>query len=238
MRLIEISRTLAEGVDALDFAAPVAHVYNPLTYARAPHEAFLKRYGEGKKEIVLLGMNPGPFGMAQTGVPFGDPTFVREWMGIEGEVGKPPKEHPKRQIVGLDSPRSEVSGSRLWGWARDRFGSADAFFARFFVLNYCPLVFMEESGRNRVPEKLPKEEREALFTVCDAAVRASIDALSPELVIGVGKFAEDRARTILGDDGPRIGRVLHPSPASPKANRGWAEAAEAELAALGVTWGT
>lgn len=235
MRLIEISRALSDAVDALEFAPPVAHVYNPLVYARAPHEAFLERYGRGTKEIVLLGMNPGPFGMAQTGVPFGDPTFVREWMGIEGEVGKPPKEHPKRPIVGLDSPRSEVSGSRLWGWAKERFGSADDFFARFFVINYCPLVFMEESGRNRVPEKLPAEEREPLFAACDEAVRASIEALAPERVIGVGKFAEDRARAILGDDGPEIGRVLHPSPASPKANRGWAAAAEEELAALGVS---
>ena len=32
----------------------------------------------------------------------------------------------------------------------------------------------------------------------------------------------------------RIGRVLHPSPASPAANRGWAAAAEKQLLALGV----
>src|SRR5690606_5530120 len=110
MRLIEISRRLAEEVDALTFAPPVAYVYDPLTYARAPHEAYLERWGRPPKEVVLLGMNPGPFGMAQTGVPFGDPSLVREWLGIEGEVGKPPREHPKRPILGFASPRSEVSG--------------------------------------------------------------------------------------------------------------------------------
>jgi single-strand selective monofunctional uracil DNA glycosylase len=238
MRVIEISRRLADEVDALRFAPPTAHVYNPLRYARAPHEAFLERYARGEKEIVLVGMNPGPFGMAQTGVPFGDPSFVRDWMGIEGEVGKPDAEHPKRPILGFASTRSEVSGSRLWGWAKERFGTADAFFARFFVVNYCPLVFMEAGGKNRIPEKLPAAEREALFEVCDRALADEIAALSPRYVVGVGKFAEDRARLVLeralGDACPTIGRVLHPSPASPRANAGWAKLAEEDLRSLGI----
>lgn len=237
MRLIEISRRLAEEVDAMTFAAPVAYVYDPLTYARAPHESYLERYGRGPKEVVLLGMNPGPFGMAQTGVPFGDPAIVRDWLGIEGEVGKPPREHDKRPILGFASTRSEVSGTRLWGWARERFGTPEAFFARFFVINYCPLVFMEESGRNRVPEKLPASEREGLFAACDRALKGALEELSPQIVIGVGKFAEDRARAVLGAGGPRIGRILHPSPASPLANNGWAESVDAQLRALGVAIG-
>ncbi|HJL16819.1 MAG TPA: hypothetical protein RMH99_14240 [Sandaracinaceae bacterium LLY-WYZ-13_1] len=235
MELVEIARTLSDAVDRLSFGPPTAFVYNPLDYARSPHEAYLERFGRGPKEAVFLGMNPGPFGMAQTGVPFGDPTCVREWMGIEGEVGRPAEEHPKRRILGFDSPRSEVSGTRLWGWAKERFGPPEAFFERFFVWNYCPLVFMEESSRNRVPEKLPASEREPLFEACDRAVTDCVEALSPRWVIGVGKFAEDRARTILGDDGPAIGRILHPSPASPKANRGWAPQAEAELEAMGIS---
>lgn len=233
-QLTRISRRLSKAVDALSFGAPTAFVYNPLAYARKPHEAYLERFGAGPKEAVFLGMNPGPFGMAQTGVPFGDPGFVRDWMGLTGEVGAPPREHPKRRIIGLTSPRAEVSGTRLWGWAKDRCGTPEAFFERFFVLNYCPLVFMEEGGRNRVPEKLPKGEREPLFAACDEALRKSVEALAPKMVIGVGKFAEDRARRVLGEDGPKIGRVLHPSPASPLANKGWAAQADVQLAALGV----
>jgi single-strand selective monofunctional uracil DNA glycosylase len=50
----------------------------------------------------------------------------------------------------------------------------------------------------------------------------------------VGKFAEGRARRALeGLDIP-IASILHPSPASPAANRGWAEQVESQLAALGV----
>lgn len=232
--LVEISRRLAAEVDALTFAPPVAYVYDPLTYARIPHERYLVRYGSTPKQVVLVGMNPGPFGMAQTGVPFGDPTFVRDWLGIEGEVDKPPKEHPKRPILGFASKRSEVSGTRLWGWARERFTTPERFFDRFFVHNYCPLVFMEESGRNRVPEKLPASERELLFRACDRALRETIEALSPEVVIGVGKFAEDRARAVLDGSVSRIGRILHPSPASPLANQGWAGLVDVALADLGI----
>ena len=125
-------------------------------YARAPHEQYLRRYGDARpSRVLLMGMNPGPFGMAQTGVPFGDVRMVRDFLGIEAPVARPPREHPARPITGFACARSEVSGTRLWGWARDRFGTAERFFERFFVVNYCPLVFMEESGRNRTPDKLP-----------------------------------------------------------------------------------
>ena len=163
MSLVRIDRKLSKEVSALSFAEPVCHVYNPLDYARGPHEAFLKRYGEGPKEVLLLGMNPGPWGMAQTGVPFGDVGLVRDWLGITGKVSRPDGEHPKRRVEGFDCGRSEVSGSRLWGWARERFETPERFFARFFVINYCPLAFLEASGRNRTPDKLPKAEREALL---------------------------------------------------------------------------
>jgi len=212
----------------------VTHVYNPLLYARRPHELFLERFGSGKKEVVLIGMNPGPFGMAQTGVPFGDVGFVRDWMGIEADVARPKNEHPKRPVLGFDCERSEVSGSRLWGWAQKRFGPPEEFFSRFFVVNYCPLVFLESTGRNRTPDKLPTEEREALQAVCDEALRSAVAILEPDLVVGIGAWAAKRAKAALAELDAPIGTVLHPSPASPKANRGWASQAEKELRALGV----
>jgi single-strand selective monofunctional uracil DNA glycosylase len=155
-------------------------------------------------------------------------------MGIDAPVERPSPEHPKRPVSGFDCERSEVSGSRLWGWAKGRFGEPEAFFSRFFVLNYCPLVFLEATGRNRTPDKLAKAEREALLPECDEALRAAIGLLDPELIIGIGAWATKRARAALGEDGAPIGTVLHPSPASPKANRGWAPQAEAELRALGI----
>jgi single-strand selective monofunctional uracil DNA glycosylase len=232
--LVKIDRGLAGAVDRLRFLEPVAYVYNPLTYARAPHEAYLERYGDGPKDVLMLGMNPGPWGMAQTGVPFGDVGLVRDWLGIEGKVGKPPKEHPKRLIQGFGCSRSEVSGSRLWGWARDRFDTPDAFFARFFVINYCPLAFLEASGRNRTPDKLPVAERAPLLELCDGALRDSVALLKPKHVVGVGGWAMKVAQRALVETSVPISSMLHPSPASPKANRGWAAQAEADLRAAGI----
>jgi len=232
--LIAVSRALSRSVGQLAFAEPVAHVYNPLDYARSLHEAYLARFGQTPKEVVLLGMNPGPFGMAQTGIPFGDVAMVRDFLGISGEVGRPAREHPKRRVEGLACARGEVSGTRLWGWARDDFGSAQRFFERFFVVNYCPLVFMEASARNLTPDKLPPREQTALFAACDEALRKTVSILRPRFVVGVGVFAAQRARLALADGGVEIGTILHPSPASPVANRGWARQARLQLVGLGI----
>ena len=226
---------LREAVSGLRFGPPVTHVYNPLEYAWEASVQYVERFGSGTKEVVLVGMNPGPWGMAQNGVPFGEVSIVRDWLGIDAPIGKPEREHPKRPVLGLDCPRSEVSGARLWGWARDTFGTPQAFFERFFISNYCPLSFMEESGRNRTPDKLPAAERQALFEVCDRALRRTIERLEPRLVVGVGQFAEGRARVALEGLDLRIERILHPSPASPAANRGWSEQATRQLTEMGVS---
>jgi len=231
---IAISRWLARAVQGLTFGPPTDCVYNPLEYARRPHEAYLARYARRGVDTILLGMNPGPWGMAQTGVPFGEVELVRDFLAIDGRVGQPPAEHPKRPIEGFACRRSEVSGRRLWGWARHRYGTPDRFSKAFFVTNYCPLVFMEQSGRNRTPDKLPEAEREPLFERCDEALRRLVAWCGPRRVVGVGAFAAGRAAAALGDSGLPIGTILHPSPASPAANRGWAAQAERQLRALGI----
>ncbi|MBU0676339.1 MAG: single-stranded DNA-binding protein [Proteobacteria bacterium] len=231
--LAKVTSQLVTDLAPLRFREPVAIVYNPLEYARAPYDAYVVRYGR-HPEIILLGMNPGPFGMAQTGVPFGDVEMVRDWLGIEAEVTMPSPLHPKRPVLGFQCPRGEVSGRRLWGWARDRFQSPDRFFDRFFVANYCPLVFMEESGRNRTPDKLFKDEQATLFSICDQGLVGMVQAMAPRRVIGVGRFAASRAKEALADFPVEVGMISHPSPANPKANRGWAALVEKELADLAI----
>jgi single-strand selective monofunctional uracil DNA glycosylase len=234
--LVSISRELSAQVDELEFPS-VAVVYNPLVYARVPHEAYLERWGAKRpREVLMVGMNPGPYGMAQTGVPFGDVAMVRAFVGVEGPVGKPPVEHPRRPIAGFACHRSEVSGTRFWGWARDRFGTAERFFDRVYVANWCPLAFMAESGRNVPPDRLPAAERARLFAACNDALARVAETLRPSLVVGVGGFAEKRAREVLEGD-VRIGRILHPSPASPAANDDWSGQVDAQLRALGFETG-
>lgn len=231
-RLITITRELSKGVDALSFSEPVAYVYNPLAYAWKSHCAYLQKYGEGKGRVLLIGMNPGPWGMAQTGVPFGEISGVRDFLGIDEEVKQPKRVHPKRPVQGFDCPRSEVSGRRVWEWARERFGSAENFFNDFFVINYCPLCFMEEGGKNRTPDKLIPKERDAVFEVCDVALCKFVKALEPSKIVGIGGFAKKRATKTLDLDD--VETILHPSPASPMANRGWAPQIEKQFEAMGV----
>jgi len=224
---------LRSSVDRLSFAEPVTHVYNPLDHAAAAVEQYLQRFCRSGVDAVLVGMNPGPWGMVQTGVPFGEVSLVRDWMGIEAEIEVPENEHPKRPVKGFASERSEVSGRRLWGWASERFANPDEFFDHYFVWNWCPLSFMESGGRNRTPDKLPAAERAPLEALCDEALAAMIELVDPRMVCGVGAFATSRSKKVLGDARP-VGTVLHPSPASPIANRGWQPQAEAQLSALGL----
>ncbi|MDR4499429.1 MAG: hypothetical protein MRK02_16150 [Candidatus Scalindua sp.] len=234
MNLHDINDGLLRDLKTLRFGDPVTHVYNPLEYARESYNRYIELYADRPKEIILLGMNPGPWGMAQTGIPFGEITLVKEWLRIYAHVGIPPQMHPKRPVQGFSCPRSEVSGRRLWGWARDRFWTPDRFFNRFFVLNYCPLMFMEESGRNRTPNNLEKEVQKPLLTSCDTALRRTIQWLQPRYVLGVGVFAETRAHAALSGIDVVIGRITHPSPANPKANRGWSTLVEKEITAMGI----
>lgn len=234
-RLLQAARELSTACDTLTFAEPITHVYNPLSYAWAPHEQYVRRFGKDSRRVVWMGMNPGPFGMMQSGVPFGEIAAVRDWMGIVDDVHRPAREHPKRRIEGFACTRSEVSGRRVWGWAAERFGSADCFFEENFVLNYCPLVFLEASGRNFTPDKLPAREARSLEAVCDAHLAACLQVLRPQWVVGIGAFAKKRLQRViegdaeLADIGIRIAQVIHPSPASPMANRGWAAAVDAAL---------
>ena len=234
LNLENITDNLLADLRLLQFKAPVSHVYNPLVYARPCYRLYLQRYGATTREIVLLGMNPGPWGMSQTGVPFGEITTVRDWLNIQAPVGTPERIHPKRPVTGFDCTRSEVSGRRLWGWAQKTFQTPRRFFSRFFVANYCPLQFIEAGGRNRTPNQLPADERRLLFAACDRALRRTVEQLQPRYVIGVGKFATQRARVALGGFTGTIGGITHPSPANPKANRGWEALVEKEFHALGI----
>ncbi len=234
--LVAAARLLRDAVDSFSFSLPVvSHTLNPLDYAWAPHEQYLRKFGDGKKRVIFLGMNPGPFGMVQVGVPFGEVSAVRDWMRVDAVVAQPKTPNPSRPVEGFLCQRSEISGQRLWALFSSRFPDASDFFANHFVANYCPLAFFDHA-RNVTPDKLPRAETAPLYAACDAHLRACVDALQPEWVIGIGKFAEAQAHVAIGVSHPKvkIGTVLHPSPASPMANRGWAPQATAQLTALGI----
>jgi single-strand selective monofunctional uracil DNA glycosylase len=227
--VVRITRGLAREMSTLEWTTPT-HVYNPLDYAWRTHREYLDRYGAKRGRVLLLGMNPGPWGMAQTGVPFGNISAVRDWFHIEVRLArKLPGQHRKYPILGADCHRDEGSGLRLWGWVQRRFGTPEYFFNRFFIWNYCPLLFLCRD-RNLTPAGLSAPERRALAVVCDGALVRAVDALDPVAVVGIGRYAENHARRLFAGR-VAVGYLSHPSPASPAANRDWPAMAEHALGA-------
>ncbi len=202
------------------------------------YEKYLSTYATTPKRVVFPGMNPGPFGMVQTGIPFGEIAAVRDWLQIEGSVVPPARQHSARPIQGFACPRREVSGQRVWNFFAGHFGTPQNFFREHLVINYCPLAFLEASGRNFTPDKLPAREKARLFAACDEHLRTVLDALRPTYLVGIGAFAFARGSAVAGalPFTPKVCQILHPSPASPAANRGWGEAALKQLRAQGIAW--
>jgi len=234
--LINAGRILADDLRDLFFSEPVTHTYLTVDYAADGYESYLRKFGNSKKRVLMLGMNPGPYGMAQTGVPFGEIAMVRDWMGLNPKIGKPTNEHPKRPITGMACEKSEVSGRRLWGLFSEKFPKAEDFFKDHLVINFCPLIWMKDTGANLTPDKIKAAEMIAVDAVCQKHLRRMIEVLEPEFLIGVGAYAEKQmnlAKEELGASAV-VGKILHPSPASPAANRGWAAAAHKQLRELGV----
>lgn len=230
--LVEITKALSDRLDRMKFSPPVAHVYNPLDYAWPVAKKYLETYGRGPKDVVFLGMNPGPFGMAQTGVPFGEVAAVRDYLGLDGTIDSPKKTHPKKPVLGFDCTRSEVSGRRLWGAIAKKHAKPARFFERALVLNYCPLLFLDENGANLTPDKLVLAERKKVEAICDEALGEIFAVLKPRSIVGVGGYAAKRAALVTGRDD--VVTMPHPSPASPAANKDWEGIARASLTTAGL----
>lgn len=224
-RMIETSSKLRDDVekfaDSLVKEGSVDAVYNPLAYAWEPHRAYLELASGGGAKTLLLGMNPGPHGMGQMGIPFAATSVVRELLKITNlEVGQPRKPHPKRPISGLDWPKEEVSGTRLWGLLANEYGSAESIFKSVFLLNHCPLMlFSGERATNITPDKITGPTTKALLERCDEHLREVVDIMQIERVIGVGRYSEKRALNALSGIDISVTTCWHPSPASPLANR-------------------
>ncbi|XP_036355552.1 single-strand selective monofunctional uracil DNA glycosylase-like isoform X2 [Octopus sinensis] len=239
-RLLQVEAELCRNLKTIEFTDPVDYVYSPLDYASDTHAKYVHRFCNSQKNVLFLGMNPGPFGMAQNGVPFGECDTVRNWLKIDGIVGKPQREHPKRPVLGLECPRNEVSGKRFWGLFKFLCGTPEVFFKDCYVYNFCPLQFMKTSARNVSPGKLKITERKQLIAACNHAFLQVVQLLQVKLVIGVGNFASENAsKAVKGLQQDlfsqlRIETLMHPSPANPSANKNWPSYAVNRLKEIGI----
>ncbi|KAL8621998.1 hypothetical protein ACOMHN_035526 [Nucella lapillus] len=236
-RYILCQKVLCQRLADVDLPPKVTYVYNPLEYAFDTHYKFVKKYYNSSKRILFLGMNPGPFGMSQNGVPFGECNIVTDWMEIDGEVLKPVLEHPKRPVMGMECKRSEVSGARFWELFRRLCPTAESFFKNCAIHNLCPLAFMTETGKNVAPSDMPVKVLRQLDSLCDQTFLDVVALFKIEHVITVGKYAftcAQKALTTHSVHGVQLHCMMHPSPANPSANKGWTDIAENQLREFGV----
>ena len=224
-RLIEAASGLRDDVgplgEKLVEEGRIDVCYNPLNYAWNVHEEYLRRMGGLGAKTVVLGMNPGPHGMGQMGIPFAATSVVRDLLGISGiPVNQPNTPDERRPVIGLDYHKEEVSGTRLWGLLSEQYGDAESIASRVFLVNHCPLMlFSGPRATNITPDKIGGGTAKALIERCDEHLSQVVEILEANRVIGVGKFAESRARDALKEQSVEVTGCWHPSPASPLANR-------------------
>ena len=199
----------------------VDYVYNPLIYAWEPHKAFIELGGNKGAKTILLGMNPGPHGMGQMGIPFAATSIVRDLFKIRNlPVLQPEKIHPKRKVIGLGWHKEEISGTRLWNALIDYYGTTENIFSKVFVVNHCPLMFFKGvNATNVTPDKIPGETIKKIIQRCDIYLKDIVEIMQIETVIGVGKYSKKRAEIALKDTKVNLKSCWHPSPASPLANK-------------------
>ncbi|KAH8374826.1 hypothetical protein KR200_006973 [Drosophila serrata] len=230
LKFYNTENKLNETLDELDPPSGIQCMYNPIVYASQLHCDYLRRYLNGAKKLVFIGMNPGPNGMAQTGIPFGNVRTVKVLMQLSGSVEKPPNEHPKRPVVGLDCRIEEPSGVRLWELFLRLAGNMETFAQQCFVHNFCPLAFFDEAGKNLTPGELKGTYKQQLRDRCLDTLEEQLHLLQPQVVVAVGEYVHTALKRskFCKSDSVIVLRLPHPSPRSVN-NNNWPEKAQAFL---------
>lgn len=215
---ISLENDLVSQLNNLNYGPNVEYIYSPLDYASNLHKVFLKKFLCTSKKVLFLGINPGPWGMCQTGIPFGEVNIVRSYLRVDGEVLTPTNCHPQRPITGLNCHRSEVSGKRLW----DLFielseGDPYKFFKDCFIHNYFPLALMNNNAKNITPGDLKSEYQKELQEICDKSLSDILTLFHTEIIVAIGKYAEKRSNEVVKKfrlTNIKVVQIPHPSPRS------------------------
>lgn len=224
MDIYDITCDFASELNSLNLEIHDTFIYNPLSYAKESLFKYFGYFKDHEVNTVYLGMNPGPYGMLQTGIPFGAVDKVRQFLNINDGVKKPYIEHPFRPITGFETKRNEISGTRLWSLFEEVYKTKENFFSDNAVLNYCPLAFLAEDKRagNIALDKIKGEYRGEIERVCDKYLNLYLMLLKPKVLVGIGQYAY---KVLLRNEYKcdKVFSIPHPSPANPKANVNWIE---------------
>ncbi len=192
-------------------------VYNVFEYAWQGWEAYIHKCAKLSAKIMLLGINPGPHGMLQTGIPFGSISAVRNYIGIhDADIKQPTVLHKNRPVDGMKYTKEEQSGLLLWNTIESLFTNSLNFFSHCFVINYCPLAFFTQKGENITPDKLGTEERKDVEHRCTSHLLEYLNIFNTSLILAIGRYAFNKAQLLSRDlhiiPQKNIIYIPHPSP--------------------------
>jgi single-strand selective monofunctional uracil DNA glycosylase len=170
-------------------------VLDPSRYGERWHAPFRRLYPPRARPLLVFGLNPGPYGMAQTGIPFTD--LKRLAQGLPRLAAELARSGERLSLPGL-APSSlqpfltrtfESSSVRVHRFLRLAHGSAERAFREVVFVNPCPLLFIDRAlGENRTPADLPR------------ALRAGVDEARVEVVSVAVARLRARGAIVLGRD--------------------------------------
>lgn len=227
--LLGFSKTLVQSLQKIDIGQFTNDIimYNVLDYAWDAWEQYITQYAKGTAHTLVLGINPGPHGMVQTGIPFGNISTVQHYLNIQPNIQHDKiSPHPRRPVLGLTYTREEPSGKLLWGTIQEMYPNPNDFFSDFFVLNYCPLAFFsnDEKASNLTPDKLPKIYQSHIEILCSKHLAQYLVGFQITRILAVGKYTQQIAGKVLEGGGldilmPKqkieVQYLTHPSPLNP-----------------------
>jgi len=240
-QILAASDRLSERLAALPPVGDLVAL-DPTRYCRSAWAAYLQmaaRLGC----VLVVGMNPGPHGMAQTGVPFTDPWIVDELDLQAPRADVPPADipavgswrHRSHRARGVLGSKREESAKRLWpllreicapyaavGPSADKIAEATRRVCNEVLLvNALPICWLDPAGKNvsaeQVEKRAPAQVREGLRDLVNEWLQAVADILRPAAVIGVGRWAREFVTDLDVDhfvEIPFRDGIKHPSPSA------------------------
>lgn len=211
----DINTTVQGEHDKKDKPVNVRRILNPLVYAWHLHEEYMGKVPQGTK-ILFVGMNPSPSSL--TGIPFYEKDAMTNLFGaplLTQLLNEMPAKYRGNE--------TSESGQRFWEFVFKKFGSYDKFFRYCFIINYCPLIFMNKDGGN-VPldgfNDASQSLLKNLMAISDSGLKDIIDHIKPTLIIGIGRYAFNRVRQA-NTSNIKCYQIRHPSPATGMTSDQW-----------------
>ena len=224
--LLAAASRLRHELRGLRFGPPVSHVYDPLDYARRGYESYVRAFANAPKRVLFVGMNPGPVrdGADRRAVrrrPDGARLAAASRRRSAGRRPSTRSDRCRASRVRAARSAAPASGAPSRSASASRSASSPTTSSR--------TTARSRSSRRAAaiarPTSCPSASARRCFAPATRTCAGWCAALEPEWVIGIGAFAEARAREAL--PGARVGRITHPSPANPRAQENWGGAGAA-----------